>query len=124
MTSPEDSEKVDAEQECAPCDGKITDLTLKYTGASEAVIRVKTKGKKGTVIFEESVAPGEEFQFVGQDKDGTLGTEITIYVDGIENTKIHTSCSVPIGPGLVSGDFEVVEAHSRNGGLTCPVEDM
>ncbi|XOF32871.1 MAG: hypothetical protein ACL93V_12745 [Candidatus Electrothrix sp. YB6] len=124
VTSNQDDETVTADivQECAPCDGKITDLTLKYTGASEAVIRVKTKGKKGTVVFEKSVAPGEEFQFIGQDKKGTLGTEITIYVDGIENTKIHTSCSVPIGPGLVSGDFEVIEAHSRNGGLTCPVD--
>lgn len=35
------------------------------------------------------------------------------------NAKIHTSGSKPIGPGLVSGDFEVVEGYSRNGGKLC-----
>ena len=39
-----------------------------------------------------------------------------LYVDGELNTKIHTSCSQPIGPGLVSGDFLVVAGESREGG--------
>ena len=64
---------------------------------------------------------GELFTFNGVDKNGTLSTEIRIYVDGGLNTKIHTSCSQPIGPGLVSGDFEVVEGYSREGGLLCPL---
>jgi hypothetical protein len=60
---------------------------------------------------------------VGIDKNGTLGTEISLYVNGILNAKMHTSCSKPIGPGLVQGDFLVIDGASRNGGLLCPAED-
>ena len=51
-----------------------------------------------------------------------MGTEITIFVNGEFNTKIHTSCSQPIYPGLVFGDFTVVSGSSRNGGnlVECP----
>jgi len=48
-----------------------------------------------------------------------MGTEITIYVDGQERERIHTSCSKPIGPGMFWGDFELIEGHSRNGGRLC-----
>ncbi len=64
---------------------------------------------------------GETFTLIGTDKNGTLGTEITLFVDGNENTKIHTSCSNPIGPGLVSGDFTVIDGYSRNGGQLPPL---
>ena len=105
--------------ECAECDGKVTQLTLQYNGSADATIRVEQK-KEGTV-FEDTVAAGAQFTFNGKDNKGTLGTEISIYVDGVLNTTIHTSCSEPIGPGLVSGDFEVIEGYSRNGGLLCPL---
>ena len=109
------------EEECAECEGKVTQLTLRYNGGDAAEIKVEQKGKDGGVVFNDVVQPGEEFTFSGMDKKGTLGTEISIYVDGILNTRIHTSCSQPIGPGLVSGDFEVIEGYSRNGGLLCPI---
>ena len=107
--------------ECGDCDGKVTDLTLRYTGSTvDANIMVKQK-KDGKIVFNNTVQPGEEFSFEGEDKKGTLGTEIKIYVDGMYNTKIHTSCSEPIGPGLVRGDFYVVSGSSLNGGLLCPI---
>ncbi len=53
-----------------------------------------------------------------------LSTEIPIYVGGVENTRIHTSCSQPIGPGLIGGDFLVVEGQSLNGGPLCPLESL
>jgi len=52
-----------------------------------------------------------------------LGSEISIFVDGELNTKIHTSCSRPIGPGQISGDFEVIEGYSLRGGRICPLGD-
>jgi hypothetical protein len=73
------------------------------------------------VVYEGWVEPGETFSFSGADRRGTLGTEISVYVDGYENARIHTSCSQPIGPGLTAGDFTVVEAESRNGGRICPL---
>ncbi len=45
-----------------------------------------------------TVQPGEAFTFNGTDS-GTLGTEITLFVNGSLNTTVHTSCSKPIGPG-------------------------
>jgi hypothetical protein len=113
-------------EECFECEGKVTELELQYNGDQEATIRVETKGKgkkkTGAVVFEGTVAPGETFSFVGNDKKGTLGTEIKIYVNDDENTKIHTSCSKPIGPGLISGDFEVISGSSREGGNLCPID--
>ena len=112
--------------DCGECEGKITDLELQYNGDAVADIVVKTKGKgknkEGAVVFDGTVMPGESFSFTGNDKKGTLGTEITIYVDGNVNTKIHTSCSKPIGPGLISGSFEVISGSSREGGELCPVD--
>ncbi|WP_339136531.1 MAG: SdrD B-like domain-containing protein [Candidatus Electrothrix sp. GW3-4] len=105
---------------CEDCEGKVTELTLQFNGASDALVRVQTKGKGSIVVFEEIVVSGGEFTISGQDKNGTLGTEITLWVNGIENTKIHTSCSQPIGPGLVSGAFEVIAGTSKDGVL-CPI---
>jgi len=100
------------------CDGKVTDLVLKNLGA-DAQVRVDQK-KDGTV-FDDFVPTGGEFSFSGTDKKDTLGTEISIFVNGSLNTKIHTSCSQPIGPGLVSGNFEVISGSSRNGGPLPPL---
>ena len=105
--------------DCQECDGKVTNLTLKNLGAS-AYIVVKNK-KKTRILFEGQVASGGTFSLVGFDKKGTLGTEIKIYANGNE-TKIHTSCSVEIGPGSVFGDFLVVDGASRNGGQLCPID--
>lgn len=112
---------VEETEECLPCDGKVTELTLKYLGDKEdAEIVVETK--RDGDAFSGVVQPDGSFTIYGVDKHGTLGTEISIYVNGVLNTKIHTSCSQPIGPGLVSGDFLVEDGASRNGGLLCPLD--
>lgn len=108
--------------ECSPCDGKITQLTLQYNGGSTAYVQVEQK-KDGDMIFEGYVDPGEQFTFDGTyNKSGkvTMWTEIIVYVEYVEHVRIHTSCSAPIGPGIVFGDFEVIRGYSLNGGLLCP----
>ncbi|HID70405.1 MAG TPA: hypothetical protein EYP35_08100 [Desulfobacterales bacterium] len=107
--------------DCSECDGKVTQLTLQYNGSNTAFIEVVQK-KDGDIVFSETVDPGEQFTFNGTDKKDTLGTEISIYVDGSLDTKIHTSCSKPIGIGMISGSFEVSDGYSRNGGRFCPVD--
>ena len=92
------------------------------------IIIVKTKEKKpkkgqepiNPMVFEGSVAPGDTSSFAGNDDKGTLGTEITIYVNGEIDQNTHTSCSIPIGPGAVFGDYTVVSGSSREGGELCP----
>ena len=105
---------------CGECHGGVTELTLRYTGTT-ADARVQVLQKKGEVVFDGIVQPDETFTFSGTDKDGKLGTEITIQVNGQVNATLHTSCSKPIGPGVVSGDFEVVAGHSKDGGPICPL---
>jgi len=81
------------------------------------------------VFFEDSVndimtttEDGRVFTINGHDDKGTLGTEMTLYVGGVLNTTIHTSCSKPIGVGLTFGDFEVIEGQSKDGGSLCVSE--
>jgi hypothetical protein len=97
----------------------VTELTLRYNGTT-ADAHIQVLQKKGEVVFDSVVQPGETFTFSGIDKDGKLGTEITVAIDGRVNTTLHTSCSKPIGPGIRSGDFEVVAGHSKDGGPLCP----
>ncbi len=109
------------QQRCGKCEGKVTELTLKYLGhVNNSHVVVKQK-KDGAVVFDGVVQPGQTFSFIGSYK-GTLGTEISVYVNGHLNTKIHTSCSQPIGPGLVFGNFEVIAGESLRGGPLCAEE--
>jgi len=115
----DDNDDDNDDDDCGPCDGKMTALTLRYLGITTGYIEVEQK-KGGDIIFAGNVAPGGDFSFVGTDKKGTMGTEIIIYVDGAEETRIHTSCSNPLYVGMITGDFMVLAGESRNGGLLCP----
>ncbi len=109
---------------CGECKGKVIQLTLLYTGPDATVKVAQKVGKRDPgdgVVFEGDLETGDLFSFVGTDKNGTLGTEISLLIDGALNTKIHTSCSRPIYPGMISGLFEVVEGYSLEGGLICPL---
>ncbi len=108
------------EPDFGDCDGKVTQLTVRYDGAIVDA-HIVVMQKKNIVAFDGIVQPGEQFTFNGQDRHGTLGPETYYYVNGVYNTNIHTSCSQPIGPGLVSGDFTVIEGYSRHGGLLPPL---
>jgi hypothetical protein len=108
-------------EECSPCDGKVSELSLKYNGDQTDAHIIVSQKKDDVVVFDEIIQPGESFSFVGVDKKNTLGTEIIVEVNGVVNTKIHTSCSQPIGPGLIFGDFVVIAGASRNGGALCPL---
>ncbi|MFH1375030.1 MAG: SdrD B-like domain-containing protein [bacterium] len=108
------------EPDYGECDGKVTQLTIRYDG-SIVNAHIVVKMKKNLVVFDGIVQPGEQFTFVGADKHGTLGPETYYYVNGVLNTNIHTSCSQPIGPGLTKGDFTVIEGYSRHGGLLPPL---
>ncbi len=116
---PDEGDNNDGGDGPSDCDGKVTSLTLEYQGASEAFVEVFAKGKKhkaAKVLFSGQVLPDGNLNIIGYDKNGTVGTEITIFVDGIKHTKIHTSCSQPIYIGMVSGDFEILNGYSKNGG--------
>lgn len=104
---------------CGECRGGLLSLTLRYTGSSAANVQVTTK--KGDLLFNGNVAAGGTFTINGAERDGKIGTDIFLKVNGSSNASIHTSCSRPIGPGLVSGAFEVVSGRSKDGGELCPI---
>ena len=108
-----------AEEECGPCAGGVTDLTLQYNGDTAAMIKVVQQS--GDVVFEGRVAPGEQFSFSGT-HDGVFGMHIYVRIDGLQKANIKTDCSEPIGPGLVKGDFVVISGRSRDGGPLCPID--
>ena len=110
--------------DCGDCDGQVTALTLRYTGdMADAPVRITQRDRSRQVnVFRGTVQPGGEISFHGVSRQGTFGSVLQVYVGSTLNTRIHTSCSEPIGPGLVRGDFEVVAGSSRNGGKLCPVE--
>jgi hypothetical protein len=114
----------EGDPDCGECDGQVTSLTLIYHGEEEAeiVVTQRLRGDEVTV-FEGLVEPDQPFSFEGANLRGTLGAMIFLYADGHFKGSIHTSCSEPIGPGTVVGDFEVVEGESRHGGRLCPLED-
>ncbi|MBI2423747.1 MAG: hypothetical protein HYV27_13030 [Candidatus Hydrogenedentes bacterium] len=107
--------------DCKPCEGKVTELTLGYNGSTAANVVIKTK--MGVTIFSGNVAPGDSIFVSPPSGETTLGTEIYIYLDGCLKAQFHTSCSQPIGPGSISGDFVVLDGKSRIGGLLCPPSD-
>ncbi len=106
--------------DCGDCEGKVTQLTLRYDGLSAATVVVKMS-KDGKQVFNGPVQPGAQFVVNGADDKGTLGVEIELYVNGVLNTAIHTSCSQPIGPGLIAGTFTVLDGYSLNGGRLCSI---
>ena len=119
----EDSVTVTVEEPCDVCKGGTVELTLEYQGASEANVVVYDDGsaKADKILFQGLVPAGGLITVTprpGQDK---LNNDISIYVNGAFNTKIHTSCSQPIGPNAVFGDFQVVEARSKDNGRMCPL---
>jgi uncharacterized repeat protein (TIGR01451 family) len=107
---------------CGPCDGQATLLKLRYNGPEDEFVVVRAgRGKWETVLFAGLVAAGGEFLFTGQNNKNMMGSEIRIWVDGEYNARIHTSCSQPLGPGLIAGDFEVIAGESSDGGPLCPL---
>ena len=111
---------------CGECAGKVTRLVMRYLGSAGAQVRVRSKrGPSQLDVFEGTVHPGGTFELVGPASGnggfaGTLGTEIELFVGGVADARMHTSCSAPIGPGTVAGSFEVIEGESRDGGVLCP----
>ena len=114
-----------AEETMGPCAGRVTELTLQYNGSNAVYLVIEQRLPKAPPIaFEGVVQPGEIFTFHGTGTDNLLGSTLKMYVDEEYYSDIHTSCSSPIGPGLILRDFEVLAGKSRDGGILCPIDDL
>jgi len=101
------------------CDGQVSRLRLRYNGSNSATIKV-IQSQDLVTIYDGLVAAGDYFSFDGVRNGNAMGSRIRVYINGNFDTEIHTSCSQPIGPGTVWGNFTVESGESRNGGPLCP----
>lgn len=107
---------------CAECKGGVTQLVLQNTGpAANVVVYNDRDARPDKVLFSGSVSMNGIFTVNGTGRDGKLATDISIFVNGVKNAQIHTSCSQPIGPGQVAGSFVIVSGRSKDGGNLCPL---
>lgn len=107
--------------ECQSCDGKVTDLSIRFNGPDNTAVKIK-QDNDNSILFQDTVDHGEIINISQSEGSATMGDNIKIYVNSSYYGKFHTSCSSPIGPGLVIGDFKILSGASLLGGILCPVE--
>lgn len=101
------------------CKGKVSELTLRYLGITPTTVTVDRSGPFDTNLMPATaILPGDEFTVTGSNFGpkgfrGTLGVSIKISESDGDVVELHTSCSQPIGPGLVAGDFMVISGESK-----------
>lgn len=114
----DDSDSGDASLTCG-CKGKVSQLTLRYNGTAPTTVSVDRLDPFSTNLYPATaILSGDVFTVNGSSfgPNGfkeTLGVGIVITENGGNPVQIHTSCSTPIGPGLIAGDFEVVSGTSK-----------
>jgi len=108
---------------CGDCDGQITKLKLEYVGNEPNPNIVVTQKKGGNHNYQiyNGTAVTVPFEFIGVNNHNKMGPKIKVYVNGVENVEMHTSCSVTFLAGMTFGDFLVVSGESDNGGALCDV---
>ncbi len=101
------------------CSGKVSSLTLRYTGTTPTTVTVDRLNPFGVNLLPSTaILPGDIFTVNGSEFGpkgfrGTLGTSIRITESDGDVADLHTSCSEPIGPGTVAGDFVVESGQSK-----------
>jgi LruC domain-containing protein len=111
---------------CGECEGQITILELEYVGAETSpdiiVTQHKSGGSNNHEIFNEDDV-SDPFEFSGVNNHNKMGAKIKVYVNGVENVEMHTSCSVTFLAGMTFGDFKIISGESDVGGELCEVDD-
>ena len=103
---------------CAPCEGSVTALSLRYIGDEAGEITIYDHRRRN-LLYSNHHEPGDVFSFVGANVHEKMNPNIYTYIDGELDAFLHTSCSVDIYVGLLFGEFEVVGGRSLDGGLLC-----
>lgn len=112
-----------ASGQCGVCQGGVTALTLLYNGSASANVTVYDDSgvKADKVLYSQTTHPGQQFSIFARPGQSKFSSDISLYVDGAFQTKLHTSCSQPIGPNQRVGDFEIMAGVSKDNGEICPL---
>jgi LruC domain-containing protein len=98
--------------ECG-CEKGLRSLTMRYEGTTTATIKVREK-KSGVLLYCGTLDPNETFSFTGSGSDGKMDKTIYFYINNVQNTSMHTSCSVDLEAGDEYVDFVIMSGTSKN----------
>jgi gliding motility-associated-like protein len=103
--------------DCSPCSGGLVSLKLQYNGDFLALIAV---ADNSSILFLKILQPGEIFSLSGSQSGGKFSaTGVDLFVAGAFDVKINTNCSLGFFPGIVYGNFTILEAKSKSGLMCC-----
>jgi hypothetical protein len=112
---------MEIEEPCVDCDSNIVELTLRYNGVlQDAAIRIETP--EGVILFEDALQTNDEFTITTSAIDGTLGTDLVVFVDNEQVATLATDCTQVLGPDFIFGDLEIIAGVTETGGQLCPVQ--
>ncbi|MEZ5980415.1 MAG: hypothetical protein R3F34_19685 [Planctomycetota bacterium] len=106
--------------DCQPCSGGVTELTLRYLGEQDALVELFRKNKPSELYFADIVSPGASFDV--SNGGATLASLVDVRVDGALVATIKANCSTPVAPGVEFGPFRILSASSAAGGRICPLD--
>lgn len=113
--------EMEIEEPCVDCDSNIVELTFRYDGIlQDTPIRIETP--EGEVLFEDTLQTNEEFTITTSALDGTLGSDLVVFVDNEQVANLATDCTQVLGPDFIFGDIEIIAGVTETGGQLCPVQ--
>lgn len=113
-------------ENCAPCDGGLTSLTLRYVGWGIGLRYSVTDGSgnvgNGFLINNTFTvnSRNDNQPFRG----GVITVRVIVIVGNqiVATETINTSCEDPVYQGDIIGNFRVIAARSLDGGVICCAE--
>lgn len=111
---------------CAPCQGGLTSLTLRYVGWGIGLRYSVTddSGNLGNGFLINNTFTVNSRDNNQPFRGGSVTVRVIVIIGNaiIATQTINTSCEDPIFQGDIIGDFEVVAAQSLEGGSICCAE--
>jgi gliding motility-associated-like protein len=106
-------------ENCNPCNGGISRLTLRYHGIVPAIVRVNDNSSP--LLFNEWIVPGETFTINARAGGNFSGNYIYLFlgVSVVPHESIKVNCDFELDPAIRFGLFTVTSASSKNGGIMC-----
>jgi len=106
---------------CDDCHGGATQMDLIYNGADSAFVEI-TGDNGSPVYFSGYMDPGETIITVGDGPNDEFDDHMEVYVNGVEETRLHNHGSVNFGPGTVIGDLTITYMECKDSDdPICPV---
>lgn len=109
---------------CGTCQSGFISFTLRYNGLLGLPVMVNDGS--GTINSYLLVTTGQTITVSGSNPNGTFnGNQMSVFVTGIQNFSLNTSCGTPVSVGQNFGSFTVMAAASLAGGqLCCDIGDL